>query len=80
MSNNDAQLPTGRAPTDNVWDAIFTQRAIRYWQDKPVPRELLERIIQAASKAPSGSNLQPWMFVVVDDEQKRKEIGAGEIG
>ena len=76
MSNDDAQLPTGRAPTDNVWDAIFTQRAIRYWQDKPVPRDLLERVIAAAAKAPSGSNLQPWMFVVVDDERKRKEIGA----
>ena len=68
-------LPTGREPTDNLWEAMFTQRAIRYWQDKPVPRELLEKVIAAASKAPSGSNLQPWIFVVVDDDGKRQDIG-----
>ena len=68
-------LPAGREPTDNLWEAMFTQRAIRYWQDKPVPRELLEKVIAAASKAPSGSNLQPWIFVVVDDDGKRQDIG-----
>ena len=33
-----AELPNNREGTDNLWDAIYTQRAIRYWQDKPVPR------------------------------------------
>ena len=59
---------TGRAPTDDLWEAIYTQRAIRYWQPRPVPRPLLERVIEAATKAPSGSNTQPWIFVVVDDD------------
>ena len=68
-------LPHGREPTNALWDAIYTQRAIRYWQDKPVPRELLEQVVEAASKAPSGSNTQPWIFVVVDDEAKRRSIG-----
>lgn len=70
-----ADLPVGREPTDNLWEAMFTQRAIRYWQDKPVPREALEQVILAASKAPSGSNLQPWVFVVVDEASKRAAIG-----
>ncbi|MFP6837767.1 MAG: nitroreductase family protein [Pseudomonadales bacterium] len=70
-----AQLPVGREPTDDVWDAMFTQRAIRYWQDTPVPRDLLEKVIAAASKAPSGSNTQPWIFVVVDEDEKRQQIG-----
>ena len=48
-----SELPVGREPTDDVWEAMFTQRAIRYWQDKPVPRELLEQVVRAASKAPS---------------------------
>jgi nitroreductase len=69
-------LPVGREPTDNVWEAMFTQRAIRYWQEKPVPRELLEKVVEAGSKAPSGSNTQPWVFVVVDDEAKREQVGA----
>ena len=68
-------LPVGREPTNNVWEALFTQRAIRYWQDKPVPRDLLEKVIAAAAKAPSGSNTQPWVFVVVDDHEKRRQIG-----
>lgn len=67
-------LPTTQAPTDDLWEAMFTQRAIRYWQDKPVPRELIQRVVQAASKAPSGSNTQPWVFVVVDEQEKREAI------
>ena len=70
-----ADLPHGKASTDDLWDAIYTRRAIRYWQDKPVPRPLLEKVIEAASKAPSGSNLQPWVFVVIDDEGTRKQLG-----
>ena len=75
MTIDNADLTTGQEPTENIWEAIYTQRAIRYWQDKPVPREALEQIIQAASKAPSGSNTQPWVFVVVDDADKRAAIG-----
>ena len=61
-------LPHGKEGTDDLWEAIYTQRAIRYWQQKSVPREVLGKVIEAASKAPSGSNLQPWVFVVVDDD------------
>lgn len=70
-----SDLPHGKEGTDNVWDAMYTQRAIRYWQDKPVSREVLEKVIEAASKAPSGSNLQPWIFMVIDDEAQRQKIG-----
>lgn len=75
-NENEAVLPVGKEPTNDIWEAMFTQRAIRYWQDKPVPRELLEKVITAASKAPSGSNTQPWVFVVIDEADKRKQIGA----
>jgi nitroreductase len=68
-------LPHGKEGTDDLWDAMYTQRAIRYWQDKAVPRDLLEKVIESASKAPSGSNLQPWVFVVIDDDGTRKKIG-----
>jgi nitroreductase len=70
-----AELPNNREGTDNLWDAIYTQRAIRYWQDKPVPREVLTKVIESASKAPSGTNTQPWVFMVVDDEGARTTIG-----
>ncbi len=70
-----SELPHGKTGTDDLWDAMYTQRAIRYWEDKPVPRDLLEKVIEAASKAPSGSNTQPWVFVVIDDPDQRQKIG-----
>ncbi len=69
-------LPVGREPTDDLWTAIYTQRAIRYWEPRPVPRELLERVVAAGAKAPSGSNLQPWAFVVIDEREALARIAA----
>ena len=76
MVEKKADLPRGQEPTNNIWEVIYTQRAIRYWQSKKVPRELLEQVIEAGSKAPSGSNLQPWIFLVIDEDDKRRAISA----
>jgi nitroreductase len=77
---SDTELSVGREPTDDIWESMYTQRAIRYWQQRPVPRELLEQIVEAASKAPSGSNSQPWVFVVVDDRVKLDAISSAMRG
>ena len=76
MTTPTPDFPTSREPTDNIWEALFTQRAIRYWQDRPVPRALLEKVVLAGTKAPSGSNLQPWVFVVADDTATRTAISS----
>ncbi len=57
--------------TNDIYEIMQTQRAIRRWTDAPVDREMIERIIQTACWAPSGSNSQPWGFVVVTDDGKR---------
>lgn len=57
-----------------LFDAIYTQRAIRSYKPDPVPRELITRVIEAATKAPSGGNSQPWAFIVVDDREKLDKI------
>jgi nitroreductase len=59
-------------PDDEIglFEAIFTQRAIRRFKPDPVPQELLERVLTAATKAPSGGNMQPWAFVVIRDQEK----------
>lgn len=75
MTLDSRAFDSGQEPTDDIWQAMFTQRAIRYWQDKRVPRDALERVIQAASKAPSGSNSQPWIFIVVDEDAQRTALG-----
>jgi nitroreductase len=55
-------------------EAIHTRRSIRKYQDKPVPEELLRRVLAAGMAAPSARNAQPWQFVVIDDRQLLAEI------
>lgn len=50
--------------------AITARRSIREFQDKIVPREMIEAILELATKAPSGKNRQPWHFVVLQDKRK----------
>ena len=50
-----------------LFEAIYTQRAIRSYTAEPVSEETLHRIIEAGTKAPSGGNRQPWAFVAVTD-------------
>lgn len=50
-----------------VVEAIQRRRAIRRYRSDPVPEELLREILEAARLAPSGSNLQPWRFVIVKE-------------
>jgi nitroreductase len=67
-------MPGTTAPTTDLWEAMFTQRAIRYFKPDPVPADVIRKIIEAATQAPSGSNLQPWGFVVIQDAAMRKRI------
>ena len=60
--------------TTDIYEVMQTQRAIRRWTDEPVDREVIERIIQAGCWAPSGSNSQPWGFLVVTDDDIRERL------
>lgn len=57
----------GRADMD-VYEAVASRRAVRAFSDEPVPRELLERVLTAANRAPSSGNLQPWHVYAVAGE------------
>lgn len=62
---------------NQVIEAIKRRRSIRAYEAKPVPRELLETIIEAGNEAPSAMNSQPWRFVVIQDNAaKRTLLGA----
>lgn len=50
------------------------RRSLREFSDKPVPKEVVEYIIQTASTAPSGAHKQPWTFCVVSDPEIKKQI------
>ena len=56
----------------NIRDAIAARRSIRAFTPDPVPLELVQRILSEASRAPSGSNLQPWrVHVIVGDAREQ---------
>jgi nitroreductase len=63
--------------TDNppFFDVVHAQRACRSYTDEPVPDELVERILEAATHAPSAENRQPWEFVVVREPATRAALG-----
>jgi len=55
-------------------EGIRTARAIRRLRPDPVPRSLIRKVCEAGTFAPSGGNRQPWVFVAVDDVDKRRWI------
>lgn len=50
---------------------IFERRSNRKFLDKAIPKELVEEILEAAIKAPSPKNRQPWKFIIVSGNEKR---------
>ena len=79
---NDHRLPPSRpAPQDDVaasdaartaWvdEAIVSRRSIRAFLPTPVPRATVEQILALASRAPSGTNIQPWKVYVLTGEAR----------
>jgi nitroreductase len=61
---------------DATIKVIQERRSIRDYSVDPVSDQDLDMILEAARLAPSGENAQPWRFVIVKDEGKRKLIGA----
>jgi nitroreductase len=59
----------------DFFSVVRTQRAHRAFSDEPVPEELVERVLETATYAPSAENSQPWVFVVVRDSTARARIG-----
>ena len=59
-----------------LFEAMYTQRAIRHYKLDPVPDELIRKLIEAASKAPSGANSQRWHFVGIRDADTKRRIGS----
>lgn len=60
---------SGSLPPDDVGllEGLTTTRAIRRYRDEPVPEDALRTILFAATRAPSGSNRQPFRFIVLTD-------------
>lgn len=52
-----------------TWDAIRARRNVREYEDREIPADDLDRILEAARRTPSSQNMQPWDFVVITDRE-----------
>jgi nitroreductase len=64
------------ADTIDIYEAMRTLRAVRRLRPDPIPADVLGRVIEAATFAPTGGNAQPWRVVVVRDAAKKARLGA----
>ncbi|GHO48268.1 nitroreductase family protein [Ktedonospora formicarum] len=60
----------------DVFDAVKTVLAVRQFQDKPIPEAIVREIVEAAHLTASSMNGQPWHFVVVQDREMLRQLGA----
>ncbi len=58
----------------DLFEAIHSQRAMRRLKTDPVPDELIWKLLEAAIRAPSGGNRQPWNFLVIRDHETKAKI------
>lgn len=59
----------------DVYEALYTTRAMRRVRPDPIPLDVQRRVLDAAVRAPSGGNTQNWRFLFVDDAAVKAEIG-----
>jgi nitroreductase len=59
-----------------LFEAMYSAGAIRRFRTDPVPDDVMTKVLDAAIRAPSGSNAQSWLFIVVKDADKRRQLGA----
>ncbi len=57
-----------------VLEAIKKRQSVRSYQDKEIPEDVLQQVLEAGRLAPSASNKQCWKFIVVKDEDLRKKM------
>jgi nitroreductase len=58
-----------------VFEAVRTVLAVRTYQDKPVPPNVVRRIVEAGRLTGSGMNGQPWRFIIVEDPDTLRRLG-----
>jgi nitroreductase len=59
-----------------VFEAVRTVLAVREFQDKAVPPESVRRIVEAGRLSGSSMNRQPWHFIVVQNRESLRQLGA----
>jgi nitroreductase len=59
---------------NDFYQKMEARRTVRTFSDKPIPKEIIEKLILTASTAPSGAHKQPWTFCAISDPKVKKAI------
>ena len=59
-----------------AFDAVRTLLAVRRYLDRPIPETIVRKIVEAGRLTGSAMNLQPWHFIVIEDRQTLRRLGA----
>ncbi|NJE76167.1 nitroreductase family protein [Thermococcus sp. ES12] len=62
------------------FDVLRKRRSVRRFQERPVPRKLVEKLLEAAFLSPSSFNRRPWHFILVDDREKLLALSTAKLG
>jgi len=57
-----------------IYEKIIARRTIRKYQNKPVPKEVLIKCVDAARLSPSGANRQPLKYIIINDEEQLRKV------
>lgn len=57
-----------------LFDALHSRRSIRKYEDRPVPEDVIQKILRAAMMAPSAGDARPWQFILVTDPEKKAKV------
>ncbi len=61
----------------SLFDVILNRRSIRRYEDKEIPKDVLDKIVEAGRQSPSAANRQPYHFVIVTDSEIKQELSTG---
>ncbi len=64
----------GRGWSMDFYEVIRTRRSVRSFKPDPIPEDVIKRVLEAARIAPSGSNRQPWKFILIKERSAKEEV------
>lgn len=75
-ADDGSTRPLGELPALDFWDVLYSRRSIRKFDDRPVPRALVDQVMHAGIWAPSSCNYQMWDLVAVTDPEVNGRLAA----
>jgi nitroreductase len=61
-----------------LYDLLMKRRSVRNFEDRPVPDEVIDKLVDAANNGSTGGNMQPLSVIVVREPESRAKLGEKE--